>query len=268
MTPAIPLGAAWTSPFAKWGGTLSQVSSLELAAVVARAALEKQDLDPAALDSLVLGWTVPQPDIFYGAPGLATAIGMPAVSGAMVSQACATSVVALRTAAQAVEADTAAATLVVLTDRTSNGPLLVYPQPGASGGAPATEHWVLDSFARDPSTNQSMLATAEAVAREEGIEREELDDVTALRHAQYSERPSGGDHTVAVTIERRRSAIKLTEDEGVQLSTREALRGLRPALPEGLHSYGAQTHPADGTAGAIVTTVDRARELSHGEGVA
>jgi acetyl-CoA C-acetyltransferase len=268
MTAAIPLGGAWTSPFAKWGGSLADVSSLELAASVTAAALDARGLDPTQLDSLVLGWTVPQPDIFYGAPGLASAIGASGISGPMVSQACATSVLGLRCAAESIEVGSATTTLVVLTDRTSNGPLLVYPRPGASGGAPDTEHWVLDSFARDPSTKQSMLATAEAVALEEGIEREELDDLTALRYSQYNNRPLGGDHMVGIAIERRRGTVKLSDDEGVQHSNREQLGALRAASPDGRHSFGSQTHPADGTAGAVVTSVERARELSSGTGVA
>jgi len=266
--PAIPVGAAWSSPFAKWGGSLAEVSSLELAASVTRAALLRCDLEPTCFDSLVLGWTVPQPDIFYGAPALATGIGAAGLSGSMVSQACATSVAALRTAAHQVRSGAADKVLTVLTDRTSNGPLMIYPQPGASGGAPATEHWVLDSFARDPSTGQSMLATAEAVATEEGIDRAELDDVTALRFSQYAARPSELAHTVAVSVPRRKSSIELSEDEGVLLSTREQLGALRPAASDGLHSFAAQTHPADGAAGAVVASVEQARELARGEGVA
>jgi acetyl-CoA C-acetyltransferase len=42
--------------------------------------------------------------------------------------------------------------------------------------------------------------------------------------------------------------------------TRSILAGVVP--------YGTQTHPADGTAGLVVTTADRARELADGEGVA
>jgi acetyl-CoA C-acetyltransferase len=33
-------------------------------------------------------------------------------------------------------------------------------------------------------------------------------------------------------------------------------------------TYGTQTHPADGTAGLVVTTAARARELAGGEGIA
>jgi hypothetical protein len=67
---------------------------------------------------------------------------------------------------------------------------------------------VLDSFARDPSTQQSMLETAEAVASEESIDRAELDDVTALRMNQYAARPTDLTHAVPVCIERRKSNIE------------------------------------------------------------
>jgi acetyl-CoA C-acetyltransferase len=43
---------------------------------------------------------------------------------------------------------------------------------------------------------------------------------------------------------------------------------LAPVQPDGVVSYGTQTHPADGTAGMIVTDEARARDLSGGEGVA
>lgn len=267
MLAAIPFGLAWTSPFAKWGGSLAEVSSLDLAVAVTKSAFAAHDFDATQLDEVVLGWTVPQPDVFYGAPSVATRIGAPGVSGPMVSQACATSVAALRLATDSVQNGTATTSLAVLTDRTSNGPLLVYPRPTATGGSPITEQWVLDSFARDPQTGQSMLATADAVAKEEGIERAELDELAALRYAQYEERSGKGEHVVPVVIPGRRRNLELDLDEGIKPSTRNGLAQLRPATPDGLHSFGSQTHPADGTAGAVVTTAERARELSGGAGI-
>src|SRR4051794_10904306 len=100
---ALPLGLAWTSPFAKWGGTLAGLSSIDVAHAVTALALERRQVDPAIVDELVLGWTVPAPDIFYGAPSLAARLGMPAVSGPMLSQACATSVAAVRAAAASIQ---------------------------------------------------------------------------------------------------------------------------------------------------------------------
>jgi acetyl-CoA acetyltransferase family protein len=265
---ALPIGLVWSSPFAKWGGALSQTSSLDLAEVVTRRALADRGIDAGWVDEMALGWTVPQRDVFYGAPSLAARLGAPGVTGPMLAQACATSVSVLRAAAGSVRDGGAQTVLAVLTDRTSNGPLLVYPQPSATGGAPATEHWVLDSFARDPGTGESMLGTAEAVAREEGIGRAELDELTALRHAQYDESGRGkGPHVVPVVVPGRKHDLVLDTDEGVRVSSREELEGLRPAGRDALHTFGSQTHPADGAAGAVVTTVERARELSRGQGV-
>jgi acetyl-CoA C-acetyltransferase len=94
-------------------------------------------------------------------------------------------VACLVAAAAEVEADAQALPLVVTTDRTSNGPLLVYPRSQGMGGSPATENWVLDSFAADPNTGKAMVATAENVARDGAMSRAALDELTLLRWQQY-----------------------------------------------------------------------------------
>ena len=45
-------------------------------------------------------------------------------------------------------------------------------------------------------------------------------------------------------------------------SSAEGLAGLRPVVPDGVHTFGSQTHPADGNCGVVVTTQDKAKELS------
>jgi acetyl-CoA acetyltransferase len=55
----------------------------------------------------------------------------------------------------------------------------------------------------------------------------------------------------------------VTDDEGVFPTTARGLAKLKPVLPGGTVSYGAQTYPADGNAGMIVTTKRRAPELSR-----
>ena len=63
----IPVGFARSSPFARWQGALWEVNSLDMAVDVTRAAFERRGSSAEALTGLVLGWTVPQRDIFYGA---------------------------------------------------------------------------------------------------------------------------------------------------------------------------------------------------------
>jgi acetyl-CoA acetyltransferase family protein len=266
----VPLGFAWSSPFARWQGPLAEVNSLDLAVDVTRAALEERNFSARELTGLVLGWTVPQKEIFYGAPSVAARIGAPHVTGPMISQACATSVACVHAAATSAEMGNGEVTLVVTTDRTSNGPNLFYPRPSSPGGSPEVENWVLDSFARDPWAGEAMVATAEFVASEAGMSREELDDVTAMRYEQYqralqNEREFQRRYMVPLTIPKKRGEATVVDaDAGVFPTTREGLAKLEPVSPDGVVTYGGQTHPADGTAGLVVAGEERACGIGEG----
>jgi acetyl-CoA acetyltransferase len=268
---AIPAGFVWSSPFARWQGSLAEVNSLDVAAAVTARALADRELPADQLQGLFLGWTVPQPEIFYGAPLLAARIGATGIGGSMVSQACATSVAALQAAASTLS-PRSAVQLVVAADRVSNGPLLSYPAPSGPGGAPIMTHWVLDSFAKDPSAGLGMLATADAVAAENGFVREQADALKLLRYSQYEtaladDRAFQRRYLVPVEVGRGRRRLVLEADEGIRPVDADGLAKLSPVDPSGIHTFAAQTHPADGCAGAVVTTVERARELAGGEGV-
>src|SRR5262245_49312070 len=253
----IPLGGAWSSPFVRWQGPLAELSSLDLAVAVTSRALRDREIPITEVTELVLGWTIPQPGIFYGASTVAARVGGTSISGPMISQACATAAVAVAHAATATEAGDDAVRLVVLTDRTSNGPHLTYPSPSSPGGSPISENWVLDSFRRDPWAGRAMVDTAEAVAAEERISREEIDDVTALRYEQYSRSLADGRafqrrYLVPVELAAKRvEGTVLGADVGVHATSRAALAELKPVTPGGVVTYGSQTHPADGAAGVI-----------------
>lgn len=268
----IPLGAVWSSPFARWQGPLAEVPSTDLAEHVTRRALDDRGIPPGEFTQIVFGWTVPQESIFYGAPTLAAKLGAPGITGPMISQACATSVACLHAAAAGVQAAGDGTVLVVTTDRTSNGPHIVYPRPSGPGGAPATEDWVLDNFRRDPWAEKAMVDTAEAVAEEGGFSRQEIDDATLLRYEQYrsaleDDRAFQRRYLVPVRVPGRKGTeLVVEEDQGIHDTTAEGLAKLAPVNPDGVVTYGTQTHPADGAAGLVVTTEDRARELSAGAG--
>jgi acetyl-CoA acetyltransferase family protein len=271
---AIPVRLGWSSPFARWQGPLAERSSIDLAVDVTSRALADRGLPASEATGIVFGWTVPQPEIFYGASTVAARIGAPHATGAMLSQACATSAACLEAAALRVEAGLDELSLVVTTDRTSNGPVLTYPAPSAPGGAPRQEHWVLDSFRRDPWGGLAMVGTAERVAAEAGMTREQLDEVTLLRHQQYqaalaNDRAFQRAWMVPVALPSRGGEPLVVDgDVGVHPTSAEGLAKLAPVDPGGVVTYGTQTHPADGSAGLVVTTAERARELAGGEGIA
>ena len=86
----IPYGAYWSTPFTRWQGSLSHLHSVEFAAHVAKAELARREIDAAAFDYGVLGFSVPQKQSFYGLPWLAGLVGAAKAGGPTLMQACAT----------------------------------------------------------------------------------------------------------------------------------------------------------------------------------
>jgi acetyl-CoA acetyltransferase len=118
-----------------------------------------------------------------------------------------------------------------------------------------------------------MIETAENVSKEHGVTREECDAITLRRQAQYhdalaDDRAFQKRYMFAAEVQiSKKKTVTLEADEGITLSTPEGLAGLRPVLPDGVHTFGAQTHPADGNCGLSVTTREKARELSANPGI-
>jgi len=265
----IPYGAYWSTPFCRWQESLAGFHSIELAASCARSFLARAELPVESFDGISLGITVPQRSYFYGAPWLAAMLGAPDVTGPTISQACATSARCIAAAALEIEIGTRECLLTVACDRTSNGPHVYYPAPSGPGGTGEGENPVMDNFNRDPFAKLAMIQTAENVAKRAGIGREEQDEVALLRHRQYlsaleDDRAFQRRYFLPVELKRGKKVTgTVEEDEGVFPTTAEGLAALRPVIEGGTVTFGSQTHPADGNAGMILTTRERARELSR-----
>jgi acetyl-CoA acetyltransferase len=97
-----------------------------------------------------------------------------------------------------------------------------------------------------------------------------LNEVTLARYVQYQaaladDRAFQRRYMVEAPLSDsgfRKQTGALAADEGIFATTAEGLAKLKPVKPNGTHTFGSQTHPADGNAGAIVTTRELARELS------
>ena len=265
MEAFIPYGAYWCTPFAKWQGSLANLDPLPLTARIARQALDDRGIDTAAIDLAVLGHTNPYPGSFYGTPYVTGMMGIDRVAGPTVQQACATSARALQMAAQEVALGSARCALLLMADKQSNGPVVHYPNPAGPGGYGSSERWVIDNMAQDPYARNAMLETGENVARRYGFTTAEQHEVKLHRHAQYQaaladDRAFQRRYMVDVPLGK---AGVLSADEGVFPTTAEGLAKLKPVRPGGTVTFGGQTHPADGHAGAIVTGRDMARTMSR-----
>jgi acetyl-CoA acetyltransferase len=219
---------------------------------------------------------VPQHHAFYGGPWLAASIGADTITGPMIGQACATGARVMALAGFEMEATANAGEerviLTITADRCSNGPHIYYPNPMGPGGTGDKEDWVMDNFGYDPHACNAMLDTAENVAREAGITREEQDEMTFLRYRQYDDALEDDSAflrrymvmPIEVKDARGRKVLSIVDgDEGVFPTTAEGLAKLKPVQKGGTVTFGSQTHPADGNCGVVITTREKARELSR-----
>jgi len=267
----IPYGCYWSSPFARWQGALQNLHALKFAAFVARRELATRNIEPASFDAGVLGLSVYQHQSFYGTPWFMGLLGAPQAPGPTVSQVCASGVRTMVMAAQEIGSGLAQSVLAATADRCSNGPHTYYPAQSGPGGTGVSEDGVLDSFSCDPLGKHSMLQTAENVAAKHSISTAEQHDVVLQRCAQYEDALADDnafqkrymDLPFAVPDPRlRKTVAELDGDQGVAASTAEGLAKLKPVIEDGTVTFGGQTHPADGNAAIVVTTTDKAQELS------
>lgn len=264
----IPYGGYYSTPFARWQGTLANEHAIVLGAATSRRFFEARGWDPQSLDYVLVGSTVYQKQWFYSGPWAAAMMGATQTPGVLISQACSTPTTTLYQAGVGVETGLYRNSWCLLADRCSNGPHASWPNPGGPGGQVIAEDWFMDNVNRDPWAGEAMIRTAENVAREYGVTREACDALTLRRYGQYqealaAERAFQKRYMFPVEVQlSRKKTVLLEADEGVTATTAEGLAGLKPVLPDGVHTFGAQTFPADGNCGLSVTTRERARELS------
>jgi len=266
----IPYGQYWSTPFAKWQGSIAHLNSLKLVATTGRLALEARKFPIERIDLGILGHTNPQLGSFFGLPYVTGMMGIDGVPGPTVQQACATSARVLQMAAGEVADGSAQCAILLTTDRCSNGPIVYYPDPTAPGGSGHTERWVLDNFSNDPYARNAMVDTAENVVAKFGVSAAEQNEVKLARYLQYQDALSNDRafqkrYMVDVPITDagfRKQIGLLSADEGIFPTSAEGLAKLKPVKPDGTVTFGSQTHPADGNAGMIVTTRELAREFS------
>jgi acetyl-CoA acetyltransferase len=153
---------------------------------------------------------------------------------------------------------------VLTFDRTSDSPVGVFPERRSYERTQALGD-VWDNFGFDPATGKAMIATAGLAARKHRIDRREVDEITLCRYEQYFKaRESGFLDRVLVPLEvlnlQGRSMGVVDDDLGVRRVTAGMLGAMREL--DTCVTAGTQTHASDGMACLLVTTAERARELS------
>ncbi|MEE8479755.1 MAG: hypothetical protein V3T59_00780 [Desulfobacterales bacterium] len=193
----IPYKGYYSTPFSRWQGSMASENAIMLGANTSKRWLAEKKWDPKMFDYLFLGITIGQHYVFYGSTWAAAMMGATGIPGVTLMQACSTSTTCIYQASVGVEAGYFQNPYCLMVDRCSNGPHTVWPNPMGPGGKVESEDWVMDHFSLDPWAGGAMIQTAENVAKEVGITREECDAVALRRSHQYADAPQAGadDHS-------------------------------------------------------------------------
>ena len=260
----IPYGTWGSSFFPAWQTSpLAEVNIGQFAGEAMGRILGMRKIPQSELEYLIIGSTVPWHWKFWNAPLVASCLGH-RITGFHVEQACATGLQAALLAAAEVQNGAHDVVGVLTFDRTSDSPVGVFPERRSYQRTMALSD-VWDNFGFDPATGQAMLGTAGNAARKYGLERKEVEDLAFCRYQQYFEAKARGFlERILVPLEvldlQGRVLGTIDDDWGVRKLTLDGLRQMREL--DHCVTTGTQTHASDGMATLLVTTAEKARELS------
>src|SRR5262245_56381926 len=265
------LGAQRT-PIGKYGGALRDVHPAELGAVAARAALERAGVAAADVDEVIVGHgrqagSGPNP-----ARQVGHRAGVPASAPAYtVNKACASGLQAIVSGAQSILIGDADVVLSGGVESMSRMPYLI-DAVDARWGHRMGNFALVDAMYRDgfqcPLSNLIMGETAEVLARQYGISRDES-DCFALESQKKAIAAIEAGHfareIAPVTITVKGQSTMLDHDEHPRGDTTiESLRKLPPAFGEvegqpGIITAGTASGITDGGAAVVIASGEAAR---------
>jgi acetyl-CoA acetyltransferase len=260
----IPYGTWGSSYFPAWQtSALAEVNIGQFAGESMARILGLRGVKKTELEYLVIGSTVPWHWKFWTAPLVSSCMGH-RTPGYHVEQACATGMQAVHLAGAEVDNSGSDVVGVLTFDRTSDSPVGVFPERRAHERTQAIAD-VWDNFGFDPATGNAMITAAGITARKYRTDRTEVDEIAYLRYQQYFEaKESGFLDRVMVPLEvlnvAGRPLGRVDDDYGVREITLDGLRAMREL--DTCVTGGTQTHASDGMSCLLVTTEERAKELS------
>jgi acetyl-CoA acetyltransferase len=261
----IPYGTWGSSFFPAWQlSPIAEVNIGQFAGEAMSKILYKRKVPQNQLNYLITGSTIPWHWKFWNSPFVSGCSGH-RIPGYHVEQACATGLKAVLLAGAEVQAGTGDAVGVLTFDRTSDSPVGVFPERRAYERTFALSD-VWDNFGFDPATGKAMIITAGNAARKYRIDRKEVDELTYYRYQQYFNAiDSGFLERVLIPLEvlnlQGKVLGKIDSDAGVRRITLDSLKAMREL--DTCVTTGTQTHASDGMATLLVTSRDKAKELSH-----
>src|SRR5438552_3762114 len=265
------LGAART-PIGKYGGSFRDVHPAELGAVAARAAIDRASVSPEEIDEVFMGHARQAGSGPNPARQVGHRAGVPNRAPAQtINKACASGMQAIASAAQSIMLGESEMVLAGGIESMSRMPYLI-DAVDARWGHKMGNFTLVDAMYRDgfqcPLSTLLMGQTAEVLARQYGITREESDcfALDSQRKAKAAIDSGRFVREIApVTVLMKGQSVVVDRDEHPRPdSTIETLRKLPPVFGEvegapGLVTAGSSSGITDGGAALVLASAERAR---------
>ncbi|MQA88404.1 MAG: acetyl-CoA C-acyltransferase [Streptosporangiales bacterium] len=265
MTQSAYLVGGVRTPMGRYGGALSTARPDDLAALVVSEAVRRSGLDPATVDEVVLGAANQAGEDNRNVARMAALLaGFPDhVPGYTVNRLCASGLTAVVSAAQSVLVGQADVVVAGGVESMTRAPwVMAKPErPFARPGevVDTALGWrLVNPKMRDVDGGEATISlgeTAEKVAREDGITREESDSFALRSHqGAVSAQRDGAFDAEIVPVETKAGTVDV--DEGPRADTSlERLGTLKPVFG-GIITAGSSSPLTDGSAALIVASED------------
>ena len=268
MKEAVIVSAVRT-PMGSFGGSLKNVPTRTLGAIVIKEAVKRAGIKPEMVEEVIMG------AVLQGALGQNVArqmtldAGLPKEVPAMtINKVCGSGLRAIELAAQIIKAGDAD---IIVAGGAENMSATAYAIPSARWGARMNDTKLIDMMTNDGLTdafnNYHMGITAENVAEQWGITREELDEFSVVSQNRAEEAIKAGkfkDEIVPVEIPQRKGdPIVFDTDEFPKFgTTMEKVAKLKPAFKkDGIVTAANASGINDAGAAVVVMSREKAEEL-------
>jgi acetyl-CoA acetyltransferase family protein len=265
----IVIVAGARTPMARYTGSFSEVSAIDLGAHASKEAIRRSGVDPAEIDHAIFGNVLQtSADAIYGARHVGLKAGLrmetPAVT---VNRLCGSGIEVIAQAGQRLLLGEANVVLAGGMENMTQAPFVIRgARSGLKLGAGVLEDFLFVGLT-DSYCGMPMALTAEKLAEQTGITRKDS-DAYALRSQQAAEAASRAgyfkEEIVPVEVKQGKKAILVSEDDHRRPeTTMEILERLPPSFKkDGMVTAGNASGIVDGAAAVVVTREKTAKK--HG----
>jgi 3-oxoadipyl-CoA thiolase len=260
------------TPIGRLGGALATVRPDDLAAIAVRAVVERTGITPSIVEDVYFGAANQSGEDNRNVARMAVLLAdLPlSVPGATVNRLCGSSLQAINSAAQAIAFGEGDVMIAGGVESMTRAPY-VLPKSDAPFGRgqrifDTVLGWRMINPKMPPEHTVSLGETAENVAREYGVTREEQDRFafdSQMKCKDATQRGAFADELVAVPIEGSSLPTSVTSDEHPRPETTlERLAKLKPAFKsDGTVTAGNSSGINDGAAALLLCEAQTARRL-------